>query len=185
MESRQGDAAKSVLVAYASRFGTTVGVAEVVAETARRADWHVRFADMGQIMAQRLQPESFDLVILGAPIRYDRWLAEARDFVRRNRAALRQTRTAAFFTCLTLSRPDQPSRAQAEHYASKIAAILPRTEPRDIGGFAGVLDFAKFPLLQRPFARILMSTLGVREGDYRDWSAIKTWAQAQLDFDHA
>lgn len=181
MESRQGDAAKSVLVAYASRFGATVGVAEAVAETARRADWHVRFADMGQ----RLQPESFDLVILGAPIRYDRWLAEARNFVRRNRAALRQTRTAAFFTCLTLSRPDQPSRAQAEHYASKVAAILPRTEPRAIGKFAGVLDFAKFPPLQRPFVRILMSTLGVREGDYRDWVAIKTWAQAQLDFDLA
>ena len=177
MNIQRNDAAKSALVAYASGFGTTIDVAEAVAETARRAGWRVHLANMGE----RVQPETFDLVILGAPIRYDRWFVEARNFVRHHYAALSVTRTSAFFTCLTLSRSNQASRSQAELYARKIAALLPGTDARRVGKFAGVLDFAKFPLVQRPIIRLLMAALRVREGDYRDWTAIEAWTQAQLD----
>lgn len=176
MNNQRNDAAKSILVAYASGFGTTIGVAEAIAETARDAGWCVHLANMGE----RLQPETFDLVILGAPIRYDRWFVEARNFVRHHYAALSQTRTTAFFTCLTLSRSNRASRSQAEHYARKIASLLPGTDAQRIGKFAGMLDFAKFPLIQRPIARLLMAALRVREGDYRDWAAIEAWTQASL-----
>ncbi|MEJ2125153.1 MAG: flavodoxin domain-containing protein [Alphaproteobacteria bacterium] len=177
MNIQRNDAAKSVLVAYASGFGTTVGVAEAVAETARRAGWLVHLANMGE----ELQPETFDLVILGAPIRYDRWFVEARNFVRHHYAALSQTRTTAFFTCLTLSRSNQASHDQAELYARKITALLPGTDAQRIGKFAGVLDFAKFPLVQRPIVWLLMAALRVREGDYRNWAAIEAWTRVQLE----
>lgn len=181
MNNQRNDTVKSVLVAYASGFGTTIAVAKAVSETAWDAGWRVHLANMGE----RLQPETFDLVILGAPIRYDRWFVEARNFVRHHCTALSQTRTTAFFTCLTLSRSNQASHDQAEHYARKIAALLPGMDAQRIGKFAGVLDFAKFPLVQRPIARLLMATLRVREGDYRDWAAIEAWAQAQFELERS
>jgi menaquinone-dependent protoporphyrinogen oxidase len=50
--------------------------------------------------------------------------------------------------------------------------------PVSIGRFAGVLDFSKMSFLTRLIFKTVSTVTGVREGDYRDWDAIRSWAQS-------
>ena len=53
-----------------------------------------------------------------------------------------------------------------------------------VGGFAGVLDYGKIALIPRMILKLYLVILRVKEGvrvkegDYRDWDAIKSWVQS-------
>lgn len=58
--------------------------------------------------------------------------------------------------------------------------MVPELRPVAVGRFAGVLDFSKAPLPTRILLRFLSIATWVGEGDYRDWKAIRAWAQELL-----
>jgi menaquinone-dependent protoporphyrinogen oxidase len=122
----------------------------------------------------------YHAVLIGAPIRYDKWTDTARRFVLDHRAALAAIPHGAFFTCLTLARPGEKPQKQARAYGAAIAAQLPDVWPADIGGFAGVLDYSKFPRRARLFARLLFAFLRVPQGDHRDPGSIRHWTAEQI-----
>ena len=69
---------------------------------------------------------------------------------------------------------------KAEGYADKLRSIAPEVKPIAVGGFAGVLQFARTPWPARLALRMLSIATGVKEGDYRDWAAIRSWTLSQL-----
>jgi menaquinone-dependent protoporphyrinogen oxidase len=162
-----------LLVAYASRFGSTVEVAKAIAavlvqEGATIETMHVKSV---------IDLNSYDAVIVGAAIQYDRWMAEAAEFVRTHQEILRTLPVAYFFTCLTLSKQSEKAQRQAMSYGEKLGALVPQVEPVDVGRFAGVLRYRDMPFFLRLLAKGVFSFLGVKEGDYRDWYAINAWAR--------
>lgn len=164
---------RKLLVAYASRFGSTVEVAKAIAavlvqEGAIVETMHVKSAT---------DLNSYDAVIVGGAIQYDKWMAEAAEFVRIHKATLSALPVAYFFTCLTLSKQSQKAERQAMTYETKLGALVPQVVPVDVGRFAGVLSYSKLPFFMRLLAKGVFSLLGVKEGDYRDWDAIHSWAQ--------
>jgi len=161
-----------ILVAYASRFGSTAGVAEAVADVLRAGGATVDV----RAVADCDGPAGYDAAVIGGPIHYDRWTRAAARFVTTHREALGRMPVAFFFTCLTLSDPGDKARRQADGYGRAIAARFPGIAPLAVGGFAGAVDFAAFPFYMRPLARLMLSVLRVQEGDYRDWAAIRDWA---------
>ena len=161
------------LVAYASRCGSTGGVAEAIGQS---------LCHNGAIVDIRLingvtDLTSYEAVVVGSAIRSDRWLPEATAFVEKNRQLLSGIPVAYFLTCLTMSNPSTRTQGKARSYLNPEITAIPEVTPVDIGLFAGVLDYGKLPFHIRMVMKLKMSFKGVSEGDYRDWEAIRHWAE--------
>lgn len=160
-----------ILVAYASKFGTTTQVAECIAQTLQQQHHQVDVIQVAQVD----NIADYDAVIIGAAIHYDHWMADAQAFVKTHQATLSTKPVACFFTCLALSKQTEKDQQQADTYRKKIANLNPHINPISIGGFAGAVKYQSMPFLFRLVARAILSIMGVREGDYRDWELIGNW----------
>ena len=161
------------LVAYASRCGSTGGVAEAIGQS---------LCHNGAIVDVRLingvtDLTSYEAVVVGSAIRSDRWLPEATVFVEKNRQLLSRIPVAYFLTCLTMSRPSKKNQGKARSYMNPVITAVPEVKPVDSGLFAGVLDYSKLPFHIRMVMKLKMSSKGVSEGDYRNWKAIRRWSE--------
>lgn len=144
--------------------------------TAQSAQWMAR--QVPGAVAQKIGAGGVPAkgaLILAAPIRFDRWHRPMRDFVARNRLALEGRPVAAMFQCLSLSRTGPAAERNGATYRERVAGAVPGLAPDMVGGFAGVLDFAGIEWPLRPLARAAMGAMGVRAGDYRNWTAMEMW----------
>ena len=161
------------LVTYASRCGSTGGVAEAIGKSLCRDG---ALVDIRLINGVK-DLSSYDAVVVGSAIRRDQWLSEATAFVEKNRQSLSGIPVAYFLTCLTMSQPSKKNRVQARSYLDPVITDIPEVKPVDIGLFAGVLDYEKLPFHIRMVMKMKMSSRGVSEGDYRNWEAIRRWSE--------
>lgn len=170
--SHKSDSARRILVAYASKFGSTGGVAAAIAESL--------FAKGNSVDLKRMEHvdslQEYDGFVLGGAIHYDHWMDEAQGFVEANHTTLAEHPVACFFTCLTLSREHDKGQKTAAGYADKVSALFPHVESEQVGRFAGALDYGNMSLIPSIAKRGMLGVLGVHEGDYRDWDAIQRWA---------
>ena len=166
-----------VLVTYASRAGSTVGIAQAIGKTLADGGLSVD----GRPMQDVQDISMYSAVIAGSAIRMDQWLPEAKEFVRRFQAELMQKQFAAFVVCLAMATQHEKRREKAKvtaaGYLNPIRELAPTVSE---GLFAGVLDLSKLPLRYRiPFG--LLTLVGLfKEGDYRDWNAIEAWSQSLI-----
>jgi menaquinone-dependent protoporphyrinogen oxidase len=82
----------SVLVAYATRYGSTQEVAEVVASTLRERGLAVDIQPMRKVRTL----DQYRAVVLGAPLFMFHWHKDALSFLARHRAALTARPVAIF-----------------------------------------------------------------------------------------
>lgn len=92
-----------ILVAYATRHGSTAEVAEAVGTELRGADVDVTVAQIGG----GLRAEAYDAVVVGGPMIMG-WHKDAVRFLKQNAAALADRPTACFATAASLTQtPDE------------------------------------------------------------------------------
>ncbi len=163
----------NILVIYDSKFGSTKEVAEKIAVELSK-NYSVEIKEINA----KIYLNSYDKIIIGSAIQYDKWLPNAADFIRSNQELLATKKVAYFFTCLVLSKNTNKAKEKANIYAKKLLKIAPLITPLAIGKFAGVLDYSKMSFAQRILAKSIFAIIGVKEGDYRDWNAIKSWANS-------
>ncbi len=163
-------AGKKILVAYASRCGTTGGVAEAIARTLCDAGFNVdtRLAKH----AEDVTP--YSAVVLGSAVNRASWLPDAIEFAQRNREALRGVPVAYFLTCISLHKDTLESQKLAQSYLEPVLKAVPEVQPVDSGFFAGALDYSKMNVV----VRMVMKAKGAPEGDFRNWGAITSWAKS-------
>ena len=171
--SNGGSNSRNILVAYASGYGTTAGVAEAIGEVLNQAGDNVDVKHIKKVE----QINNYDAIIIGSAIQYDRWMPDARQFVTANQEYLSQIQVAFFFTCMTLSVNNEEARKKANKYSEKIKALSSMVNPVGVGQFAGSVNFDELPFILRQLFRLLSIVTGVKDGDYRDWEAIRSWAQ--------
>jgi menaquinone-dependent protoporphyrinogen oxidase len=160
---------KRVLVTYASKYGSTGGVADAIGKELCSKDLAtdvVQIKNAGNV-------SSYQGVVIGSAIYRGKWLPEAVDFVEKNRDVLRQVPVAYFLVCMTLSRPTEENRAQVLSYMDPILKVVPEIKPVGIGTFAGALDYSNLSWINKK----ILESKGSPEGDFRDWNAIRTWAR--------
>jgi menaquinone-dependent protoporphyrinogen oxidase len=162
------DTKKKVLIAYGSRCGSTGGVADAVGQALCRAGTSIDVRLVGKV--KDLSP--YQAVIVGSAIRMGRWLPEAIDFVKKHRDALQQVPTAYFVVCLTMKDDTAENRSKALAYLDPVRKETPQLQPVDIGLFGGVVDFSKLSFVYKS----VLKAKGVAEGDFRNWTSIRTWA---------
>ncbi len=155
-----------ILVTYATRAGSTFEVAALVAEVLRTTGATV---DVTYVRAVR-ELKDYDAVVIGSAIRMGQWLPEAVEFVEANCETLSHIPTA-YFVVSGFLREDSPEmRQKALAYLDPVRTML---EPISIGLFAGKMDYSKMNWFDRSIAEAVSSSAG----DWRDWQAIRSWAQ--------
>jgi menaquinone-dependent protoporphyrinogen oxidase len=184
-----------ILVAYATRHGSTAEVAEAVAAELRGPDVEVTVKQI----TGGLRAEAYDAVVVGAPMIMG-WHKDAGRFLRRNASALAGRPTACFATAASLT--ELPGEAgavplfcdpwltkaprRADHLTYKERYASPDHYLRDIVGarsgvrfvgvalFGGSVDLTAMNLLEKLF---VMLVVGAPPGDLRNWEAIKGWGR--------
>ena len=160
-----------ILVTYASRLGSTAGVAEAIGKTLTDNGAEVDVRRMEDITD--LSP--YSAVIAGSAIRGKQWLPEARQFMQAHQAVLRQKPFAAFLVCMTLAMKN--GEKYRPHVASFLDPVRAMVKPVSTGLFAGVLDIGKVESFSDRLKFRISVLFGVwKEGDHRDWNAIREWA---------
>jgi menaquinone-dependent protoporphyrinogen oxidase len=163
----------TILVTYASRSGSTAGVAEAIAKT---------LTESGALVEVRCMKDVADVspyraVVAGSAIQGSKWLPEAMRFVRTHRSALAKKPFATFMVCITLSMQNSDQyRAGISDWMAPVRSLV---RPVSEGMFAGALDFSKMPFSFNALMMRLPVLFGVwKVGDHRDWNAIQAWSKS-------
>jgi menaquinone-dependent protoporphyrinogen oxidase len=157
-----------ILIAYASKAGSTAEIAMKIGETLTKANQPVDVMPVAKVTD--LSP--YSSVILGSAIRMGQVLPDAMKFIQSNQAALAQKTFSTFIVCMTLNDDTEANRKTVSAYLDPLRALI---KPSSEGMFAGVMDLRKLPL----FERLIIKAMKAPEGDFRKWDAIQAWAGAQ------
>ena len=153
----------AVLIVYASKHGSTQGIAEHIAEKLRQLGKQAVARPVDAVE----DPSSYDALVIGSAIYYGSWMKEATEWVRRSRAVLVQ-RPVWLFS----SGPLGTEVKDAEEQPKEIAEFQQAIRPRDQRIFFGALDHSHLPFAER----MIVKAVRAPEGDFRDWEAIEAWA---------
>ena len=159
------------LVTYASRTGWTVGVAEAIASTLTESGLLVDALPMSDVN----DLSAYDAVVAGSGINGAAWRPEAIQWVREHQAELKPKPFAAFLVCMTLAMKNgEQYRGHVSTWLDPVSALV---RPVSKGLFAGGLDIRKVPTLKDRLGFRMSVLFGVwKEGDHRDWNAVRQWA---------
>ena len=156
-----------ILVAYATKYGSTREVAEAVAEELRCHGLQVDVRPANEVR----DVGAYSAVVVGGALYYFRWRHHAQALLTRNRKALAHLPVAVFGMGPIEDTVEQFEGAR-EHL-DRALAKQPWLTPVSIALFGGCLDPGglRFPD-NNPAIRNMSAT------DLRDWDAIRSWADS-------
>jgi menaquinone-dependent protoporphyrinogen oxidase len=152
-----------VLVAAASKYGATAGIAEAIGSSLE--EWGL---DADVVPVEEVRSLSgYNALVLGSGVYAGRWLKSARLFVDRYASEL-----ATMPTWLFSSGPiGDPPKPEGEP-AVKLGDTMARTGARQHRMFAGKLDRSRMTCVDRTIVAVVRSP----DGDFRNWDEIADWA---------
>jgi menaquinone-dependent protoporphyrinogen oxidase len=161
----------SILVAYATSYGSTLEVAESVAETLRGRGVAVDVLPAKQVKSL----SGYHAVVLGAPLYMFRWHADALHFLGRHRAALAGLPTVVFALGPFHNKEDEMKSAR--EMLDKELAKFSWLSPAAVEVFPGKFEPEK---LRFPYS-LIGPLKKMPASDERDWEAIRAWSAHMAD----
>lgn len=160
-----------IIVTYASQAGSTAGVAEAIGQTFALKGAAVDVLPVKQVTD--LSP--YQAVVIGSAVHSGKWMPEALAFVERNQSALRRMPTAVFQVCMMLAASNEQYKKMVPDW---LVPLRIQIRPVAEGSFAGALWPDKYSKLSEKLGlRIFLAAIKRKAGDYRDWDAIRAWAE--------
>lgn len=159
-----------VLVAYASKHGSTAEIAEAVAEGIRAGGHDVDCIPVGEVPGL----DDYDAVVIGSAVYIKRWRGDAKHFLRKHSKELMTTPFWVFSSGPTGDPSDddpewlEPPKImrKAEELGVREHVVFGGRVPPEGGGFA---------------ARGMRSGIPPEFQDRRDWDEIRSWARGIAD----
>jgi menaquinone-dependent protoporphyrinogen oxidase len=157
-----------ILVAAASRYGSTLEIAARIGQVLNEGAHHVDVAPVEEIT----DLVGYDAVVVGSAVYAGRWIRPAREFVD-GHAEILSARPLWLFSSGPVGDPPMPEGDVAPDPVPDLAPL----GARDHHIFAGKLDRSRLHLGDRAVAAALRAP----EGDFRDWEEIERWARLIAD----
>jgi len=155
-----------VLVAYASKRGSTAEIAEAVAEALRDAGLDVECLESDRVAGL----DGYDAVVLGSAVYMKRWRSDAKHFLRKHGKQLAE-RPLWVFSSGPVGDPDEPedpSWLEPPRIVKKVEAL----GARDHVVFGGRLPLEP----HGPIEKSMVKGIPPEFHDRRDWGQIRAWA---------
>jgi menaquinone-dependent protoporphyrinogen oxidase len=153
----------NVLVAVASKHGSTHDIAEVIAGELRAAGLGVDLRDIESVT----DLAGYHAAVLGSAIYMGNWLGEAKRFVEKHATAL-----AAIPVWLFSSGPLGADDPKPHGEPAGVPPLVEAAHAREHKVFVGKLDPHELGLGEKLIAKAVHAPAG----DFRDWDAIRGWA---------
>jgi menaquinone-dependent protoporphyrinogen oxidase len=163
----------SILVTYATRYGSTQQVAEAIAAALRKRGLEVALQPAREVQTL----VGTRAVVIGAPLYFGALHKDAQRFLTQHQERLASLPVALFaLGPTTYPRKEeewQAVRDQLDQQLGKVAWLAPVA----VELFGGKYDPARLRFTDRLIAGLPASPLhGVPASDLRDWAAIDAWA---------
>jgi menaquinone-dependent protoporphyrinogen oxidase len=153
-----------VLVAYASKNGSTSEIAHAIADTLRGAGLDVECRAAHDVKAV----DGFDAVVLGSAVYMKRWMAEARHLFRKHRRELAELPFWIFSSGPCGEKPD-PAWGEPPRLVK---------QAEDLGVRDHVVFGGRLPLEPSGFIeKAMVRDTPPEFADRRDWDQIRAWAE--------
>jgi menaquinone-dependent protoporphyrinogen oxidase len=154
-----------VLVAYASKHGSTEGIARAIAE---RLTDRGHTAQATSVTAQE-GPGTAGAVVLGSAVYAGSWMKEATAWAERHAEEL-----ARIPVWLFTSGPLGTDVEDEEEQPKQLPALTEALRPIEHRVFFGALERDQLGFAER----MIVKAVKAPDGDFRDWDAIAAWADA-------
>ena len=153
-----------VLVSAASKHGSTMELAEAMGRVFDDAGLEADVMPLEEVRTL----DGYDAFVLGSAVYVGRWLPQATSFVNDHAEQLRG-RPTWLFSSGPIGSPEPMPKGQPEGIADLAEAIGARANHI----FTGKLDRSQLSFGEK----VITSAVRAPEGDYRDWSAVESWAR--------
>lgn len=166
-----------ILIIYSTTDGQTLRISSQLERLADDRGHQVSLVSIDDVNSIDL--DAFDLLLVGASIRYGKHNKKVYDFVRRNRGAL-QSRRNAFFSVNAVARKANRNTPQTNPYLKRFLQQV-EWQPVHTAVFAGRIDYPRYNRVDRNIIRLIMwLTNGPTAPDacveFTDWSAVEAFA---------
>jgi menaquinone-dependent protoporphyrinogen oxidase len=165
MEAQMSD---KVLVAYASKHGSTAEIAGKIGEALTQSGLDVDVKPVNKV--KDLAP--YQVVILGSAVYIGMWRKDAVRFVKANQSALADRKVWIFSSGPT-GEGDPVELLHGWRLPKKVEPIAEAIRPRDIAVFHGNVDVARLSGMEK----MMIGKVEAPVGDFRDWGMINAWAE--------
>lgn len=168
-----------ILILYLTRDGQTQKVAHYLAEQLKKEH------DVNMLSLREQQPDetmlaSYELIVIGASIRYGHFDTLLEPFIAQHTALLNQKKSAFFCVNLTARKPNR-NTPETNAYTRKLFSWI-QWKPDWIEVVAGALRYPRYRWYDRMMIRLIMKMTGgetdtSKEIEYTDWQALSQFAQ--------
>ncbi|MCE5215013.1 MAG: flavodoxin domain-containing protein, partial [Methanobacterium sp.] len=118
------------LVVYGSRYGTAAEIAQEIARVIGEEGVEVDLKEDKEV--KKLDPSTYDLVIVGSGIKMGKWTKNSIKFLKKNKEILKDKKIALFVSCSAAN--EEKSREMGwNDYLKKVAAENLEGKPVDMG----------------------------------------------------
>ena len=159
-----------VLVAYATRFGSTHEIASAIAHELNAAGLNAHAAET----SSGLVPADYDAFVIGSPLYAGTWLPSAGMFAAIMAERMKGKPVALFSVGTLILKSPESGRAEHTKFIEGLVEVAPGPNVVADIVFSGYFDRSNLPW----WLRIIDRFAPTPQGDHRNWPEIQAWAKS-------
>jgi menaquinone-dependent protoporphyrinogen oxidase len=161
------------LVAYASKYGATAEIAQVIGEELNKRHYQVEVKSVEDVNSL----DGYDAFVIGSAVYAGGWMKSAAKFLRSNRDLL-AGHPVWLFSSGPTGQGDPNEIMDGWTFPDDLKAVRDKIKPQDVILFHGKIDPDRLSFTERMVVKSVKATVG----DYRDWLVVRGWVR-RIDLD--
>lgn len=163
----------NLLVTYASKYGSTAEIADVIGAELGKRGYQVEVKPVEEVDSLA----GYDGFVVGSALYAGGWMKPAAGFLRANQDAL-ATHPVWLFSSGPTGEGDPNQLMDGWTFPEDLKTVQEKIQPKDVILFHGKIDPDRLSATERSIIQSVNATVG----DYRDWLVVRGWAR-RIDLD--